>query len=347
MLLGRLRFGFLLVLSGCAVPSVPTFSAHPDYAPQRHFTVIGDLQGTLGIEKWVLGREDNARERARLVPELSRSNPAFVVMLGDLVAWGASNGDWGDFDRQTDALRRAHIPVFAVPGNHDYFGGDRLRHYFARLPQLEHQRWYERRYGPLALLFLDSNAGRLRALEARRQRRWYEAALKRLDCDESVLGILVFLHHAPYTNSSLVSDDADVQSTFVPAFLGSKKTLIMLTGHAHGYERFERNGKMFVVSAGGGGPRRPLRLDSRHPDQFRGPELRNFNFVELSLSRAGLRADVIRLPKADTVQSAPSLCHMESFVVSWPSGSRPPPELGTEPTVSHANLGDCYPARAE
>lgn len=342
MVLGRLRVAWVLVLTGCGVPPAPTFAGDPHYAPERHFTVVGDLQGTLGVEKWLLGREDNARERARLVPTLARSSPAFVVMLGDLVAWGASDSDWGDFDRQTGALRRAQTPVFAVPGNHDYFGGDRLRRYFARLPHLGHQRWYERRYGPLALLFVDSNAGRLRAFEARRQRAWFEAALERLDCDDSVLGVLVFLHHAPFTNSSLVSDDTDVLRSFVPAFLRSKKTLVMLTGHAHGYERFEQSGKMFVVSAGGGGPRSPLRIDSRHLDRFRGPERRHFNFVELSLSRAGLHATVVGLPKSDPSEPAPPLCQMETFVVPWPEGSHPPSELAAAPLHSRRGLPACY-----
>jgi Icc-related predicted phosphoesterase len=338
-----LRLLFVLGLASCSVAPAPTFSGVPRYAPDRHFTLIGDLQGTLSVEKWLMHREDNARERERLVPELSRSNPAFVVMLGDLVAWGASDDDWQQFDRHTAALRSAHIPVFAVAGNHDYFGGDRLRHYFARFPHLAQQRWYERRYGPLALLFVDSNAGALRAFEAERQKRWYEAALERCERDPSVLGVLVFLHHAPFTNSSLVTDDDDVRRTFVPGFVRSKKTLVLFSGHAHGYERFELGHKAFVVSAGGGGPRSPLNLDARHPDRFRGPERRNFNFVELSLSRAGLHADVIGLPKSSVVDHAPSFCHMESFDVPWPLGAQLPADLGAAPAASHPSLRDCYP----
>ena len=122
-----------LVLAGCAAPPAPTFAGTPFYVPGSHFTVIGDLQGTLPEEQ-MIGRENNDLERWQLLPEVARTNPAFVVMLGDLVSWGASAAEWDDFDEHTDALRRMGIPVFAVPGNHDYFGGDRLRHYFAPLP---------------------------------------------------------------------------------------------------------------------------------------------------------------------------------------------------------------------
>lgn len=50
----------------------------------------------------------------------------------------------------------------------------------------------------------------------------------------------------------------------------SSKTLAYISGHAHGYERFkvkECEGVMFIVSAGGGGPR-PDKLGKVYKDEF-------------------------------------------------------------------------------
>ena len=51
------------------------------------------------------------------------------------------------------------------------------------------------------------------------------------------------MHHAPFTNSSLVGDNDYAQKNFVPPFMAASKTLAVITGHAHGYERFEQDPK--------------------------------------------------------------------------------------------------------
>lgn len=340
--MARLLAGAALLsqLVGCEGRPPPRFAPIPADFTGRSFSVIGDLQGTLLVERLFLGREDNQRERRQLLPEIARARPAFVVMLGDLVSWGASASDWNELDDQAAALRRMNVGVLAVPGNHDYYGGERLRRYFARLPHLHGRRWYERRYGALGMIFLDSNAGPLRRQDWLEQRRWYETTLSRLDADPSVLGVLVFLHHSPLTNSSVVDDDRDVLSTFVPAFRRATKTMAMLSGHAHGYERFEAWGKAFIVTGGGGGPRNPLLTgrERRHPDeQFAGPPLRDFNFLELTLVRSGLHTEVVGLPKGSR-----TFCRMEAFELPWPAGATAGAALPEAPTSERAALRDCY-----
>ena len=330
-------FGVLAhLLGGCKPYHAPPFQIGPlDGASGRHFAVIGDTQSTLDVEVW---REGNDPERRQLLPKLAGANPSFVVMVGDLVSWGGSTGRWREFDEHSQQLRQRGIPVLAVPGNHDYWGDSELRLYFAHFPEIRGQRWYERRYGPLGMIFLDSNAGPLGPQEWDAQRRWYEATLDRLQADETVRGILVFLHHAPFTNSSIVDDDVNVLRTFVPSFSRKEKTLAMLTGHAHGYERFQREGKSFIVTGGGGGPRGPLRCgdERRHADElFRGPRIRHFNFVELSLESHGLHAYVVGLPKGER-----TFCRMEEFDLPWPSGV-PSPALIPAVRPQH-DLPACY-----
>ena len=75
-----------------------------------------------------------------------------------------------------------------------------------------------------------------------------------MDADPKVRGVLVFTHHPPYTNSTVTKDESHVQQAFVGPFVAAKKTLALLSGHAHGYEHFIEQRKHFVVSGGGGGP---------------------------------------------------------------------------------------------
>src|SRR5689334_12152521 len=166
-----------LMLGGCTPYSAPPFQSGPlDPNSGRPFAVIGDLQSTSFIEVW---RENNDPERRQLLPQIVRDDPSFVVMVGDLVSWGGSTASWREFDERSDDLRKRHIPVLAVPGNHDYWSDGSLGLYFAHLPELHGQRWYERRYGPLGMIFVDSNAGPLDEREWSEQQRWYEGALDR------------------------------------------------------------------------------------------------------------------------------------------------------------------------
>jgi len=107
-----------------------------------------------------------------------------------------------------------------------------------------------------------------------------------------------------------------VQRDLLPAFMAAKKTLAMMTGHVHSYERFARAGKALVVSGGGGGPRARLSTgkDRRHDDDlYKGPALRDFNFVVLTVDEKGIAVEVRGLPKGGTAFSA-----MDRFFLPFP-----------------------------
>ncbi|HKC25512.1 MAG TPA: metallophosphoesterase [Thermoanaerobaculia bacterium] len=245
------------------------------------FAVVSDMQRTSGVEIW---RESNAGERKLIVARIAEERPDFVAILGDLVFHGSSPVDWAEFDELTEPLRAAGLPVLPVLGNHDYWLVRRgaLDNFFSRFPHLDRRHFYEVRYGPLTLLFLDSNERFLDPAIWREQRAWYEAALGRLDGDPGVAGVLVLLHHPPYTNSTITRDELHVQRDFVPPFAAATKTLAMIAGHVHSYERFVRGGKTYLVTGGGGGPRAPLHSEHRRrhiDDLFLGPLVRSFHFL--------------------------------------------------------------------
>jgi hypothetical protein len=107
-----------------------------------------------------------------------------------------------------------------------------------------------------------------------------------------------------------------VQRFIVPPFVRADKTLAMLSGHVHSYERFMRSGKLFVVTGGGGGPRAKLNAgsDRRHSDDlFAGPALRDFNFVLFTVASSGLTAEVMGLPKGGT-----SFSRVDRFSLPFP-----------------------------
>jgi hypothetical protein len=304
----------LLLGCGAMPPPRPFDAPIPPFQDGGRFAVVSDLQRTSLLEFW---REQNDAERSLVVGAIAAARPAFVAILGDLVFDGSSAAKWAEFDALAAPLHAAAVPVVPAFGNHEYWGGRAVEPRFsARFPHLEGRHWYTVRYGPLRLVVLDSNIDDLTPEAWAGQVRWYEATLAQFDCAPSVRGVVVLLHHPPFTNSSVTGDEPHVQRFFVPPLLRAHKTLALLSGHVHSYERFTRSGKMFVVTGGGGGPRAELTTgkDRRHPDDlFSGPALRNFNFVLFTVSFTGLTAEVMGLPKEQQ-----SFSLMDRFSLPFP-----------------------------
>jgi predicted phosphohydrolase len=310
-----------LTLPACAPTRPPAaFSATvPAYHEGFRVAVVGDLQRTSPVlEAW---REQNDTERARVVAALAEARPDLLVVTGDCVFDGGSDAQWADFETLTTPLRAAGIPVATAFGNHEYWMGRAAAeaHVFPRFPLDHAQHWFALAVGPLRLVVLDSNEDRLGDVEWSRELSWYRGTLADYDADPGVHGVVVLFHHAPFSNSTVTGDVPEVESALVPPFAGATKTLAMLNGHVHSYERFARGGKAFVVSGGGGGPRAELETGAkrRHPDDlFDGPALRDFHFTVYTVTAAGVDAEVHGLPRGGT-----SFRVMDRFRLPWAPGT--------------------------
>jgi 3',5'-cyclic AMP phosphodiesterase CpdA len=266
----------------------------------ERFAVIGDLQETSRLEFW---REDNREERALIVRRIAEEKPRFVVLLGDLVFDGSSPRHWSRFDALVAPIRDAGVPMVPILGNHDYWWdkGKGLAQYLERFPELEGNRWHRRRFESLELVFLDSNAAAHTDADWKEQLRWFSGVLDGADADASCRGTLVFVHHPPFTNSTVTRGSGIVRRAFVDPFVGANKTRAMLSGHVHSYERFERGGKTFVVSGGGGGPRVRLYAErlARHRDLYRptSRSRRPCHYLSMVVTADALSIDAIGLEK--------------------------------------------------
>jgi Icc-related predicted phosphoesterase len=280
------------------VPRLYPFSGEIHFPRGARIAVVGDLQRTGIVEFW---REQNDAERARVVRAIAQEAPALLITLGDHVFDGGSTWDWARFDALFAPIREAKIPVLPILGNHDCWprGSGPLRHYFDRFPHLDGARWYTRKVGPLGLVALDSNRFWISSQSWQRQRQWFEGELARLDADDEVRGVLVLVHHPPYTNSRVAAPSIAVEFSFVKAFLRARKTLCMLSGHVHAYEHFTREGRHFLVSGGGGGPRHALLPphEKIFDDLFAGPSPRDFHFLLLEPGDRGLAIQARGLAK--------------------------------------------------
>ncbi len=253
--------------------------------------LVGDLQRTT-VWELMIGREQNDIEREKIIRSIASDDPSALILLGDMVSNGSDKKEWIYLKNLLKPVLKENIPIVPVLGNHEYWGNDAIALYNAGevFPVFQKTHWYSKRYGDIVFIILDSNREDLPENAWSLQRAWFENKLKYYDSDPSVKGIIVCLHHPPYTNSLVTGDNINVQEAFVQPFLNSQKSMAMITGHAHTYERFLEKGKMFIVSGGGGGPRVILKTGLNiHKDLVNLPKIRPFNYLLLYSNPDGIK----------------------------------------------------------
>ena len=271
---------------------------------------IGDTEIAF---RWGFWEETNNKLVKRLVSEIVRRHPAFILHLGDMTNDGASNKNWVVFDRLFEPVRRERIPVLPVIGNQDCYKSvstaniaTALKNIRERFFALKDHRWYSRVFRDAGFIMLNSNYSGMSKDEVQRQKSWYEKILQEMDMTPSIHAIIVACHHPPFTNRESFELNDKRRRDFVMPFLNSKKAMLFLSGHCHSYERFIKDGKTFIVSGGGGGILQKLKTDLVHnpPDQFQGPPIRFVHFCELEFHTDRVTLRIVRLNNDGTFSIA-------------------------------------------
>ena len=285
-------------------------------------TVVGDTQKPTLLEFW---RENNAASTRRLVDEIARRQPGFVLHLGDLTARGMSRHHWQHFDSVFESVREAGIPVLPVPGNHDHWGLGRraLRPFHQRFPFFGRNAWASFRAGGVGFVLLEGNTFWMSRKDEKEERQWFAQTLADLEADPEVRFLVLASHQPPYSNNRSVGSSRWVRESFAEPFQRSPKAAFFFSGHSHAYEHFRQGRAHFVVSGGGGGPRHSLALTGAgrsYPDLYDGPAVRFLHFCELRMVHQGLRLDVVRCDPDGSFHLADS--------ISVPAGPVPPHPSG-------------------
>jgi Icc-related predicted phosphoesterase len=272
-----------------------------DNLDPKTIAIVGDVQRTSLAELSFMGRGQHDQEREAILNAIAGDNPDMLIMLGDQVVTGDDDAQWAYFDQCMTKINSQAVPVHSIMGNHDYGESKHrcIRNYYDRFPHQTGKVHSMVRIGSLALVSINSNFEQLSSQEIREQEEDYAKWLTELDADPAVKGVIVASHHPPYTNSDLGMNE-EVNRMFARPFLSARKTRLYLSGHVHTYERFIAGDKTFVVSGGGGGPRRLVDNSSSRPfqnDAYRTGSLRPFHYVRLKVTESDLKGEVVMLQK--------------------------------------------------
>lgn len=242
--------GLVFSLTACA-------TAAQTKKPVIAFT--SDTQQPMRVEKIRLRSNHNEKATEMIFKDVDKERPSGLFILGDVVSLGYKNKTWAAVDSYIKQCTIDSIPVYATLGNHEVMVNARrgTANFKVRFP-MYNPAGYTEIIDSVAVVLVNSNFSKMTAAEILAQDSWYTTMIEKLDKDAAIKFIVVGCHHSPYTNSSIVKPSMQVRQNFVPAFINSKKCVLFLSGHSHNFERFDMQGKCFLVIGGGGGLHQPL-----------------------------------------------------------------------------------------
>lgn len=266
------------------------------------FVIYGDTRFT--------NQESVANPVARraLVERIAAESPAAILIGGDLVYRGRLTDDYATYRSETLEWARRKIPVFPVLGNHEFTGcdgdepGPCLENWWQAFPELRLRpfRWYSVSIGRDVLAIMLDSAASLRPESE--QHSWLERQIAAADAHYKF--ILVVLHYPPVRDPVFPhgKDEAEIER-YLSALAPMLHARVVVVGsHVHNYERFSRNGIMYLVSGGGGAKPVPAFRMSGELSQLQTSV--NFHYLRFALENDRLRCTMVRFDADDRTGNA-------------------------------------------
>lgn len=172
-----------------------------------------------------------------------------IAVAGDMVNSGNAISEWHDYwFKPLEHLNCSQTtPVVYARGNHD--GEHAMAYAYSTLPGNE--AWFAFDYGNSRFIFLDSETS---SGETPEQLAWLRAELARPETQRAAFRVVCF-HKPPFVNlwnGGGYTGEAFVRNDWVP-LLAQGNVDVVISGHAHNYNRGTTNGVTYIISGGGGG----------------------------------------------------------------------------------------------
>jgi calcineurin-like phosphoesterase family protein len=256
--------------------------------------------------------DTNPKVREYLAKRVGEEKPLAIFLTGDTPFTGADPADWKVFQEETASWKAEHLHVFPTTGNHEVKGGydAGIANYRANFPELKGYLYYSAQMGNVYLISIDTTQ---ESGTGSPQRAWLQSQLEHIPAD---VDFVFLIDHMPWM--------ADVQSQIAASLPApneislrdlleeeapkSHAKFIVVNGHIHNYERFERKGITYLISGGGGAKPYPVLVRGdedfyREADPKRQPPLINFHYLVIQVEGKHAQFKMYRVvdPKADVL----------------------------------------------
>jgi hypothetical protein len=204
----------------------------------------------------------NPRVRKWLAERVGQERPDVLLLTGDMPYVGANDEDWKVFRDETASWWTDGTLVLPTLGNHELRGDQAkgIANYLQNFPEIAGHRYYSVLMGSMEVISLDMTSP---SGGTSQQATWFAA---QLDHIPGQVEFLFILYHTPWVVdqqsqlfTNLPSKEALTLRHLLEIHLYKMHSrVIVLSGHLHTYERFERNGVEYLISGGGGAEPYPV-----------------------------------------------------------------------------------------
>ena len=211
----------------------------------------------------------------------------FVLHAGDIVESPASP-NWDHWFAAFDGML-LKAPFVPVLGNHE----KNHRSYYDNfvLPPgagKHEERWWALHWGDVVVVGLDSNVRQAAKIIA--QQEW-----ARLHLSASEPHKFVMFHYPVFSSDALHGSGYSLDVIFHPIFVETGVDVV-INGHAHNYERLQRDGVTYLVVGGGGAVPRAL-ADSLVEGSITATEGYNF-YLRVQATSDGINVETVSVAQA-------------------------------------------------
>jgi len=190
--------------------------------------------------------------------KMASFNDDFSLGLGDLVADGSRDSEWISLRKAIDPLQKK-MPLFFIPGNHDYDGyyDDLIsRNYLKHITgEKSGKTYYDFCVGKAAFIALDPNRNFPLSIDSTQQK-WMLQTMNSSKWKEAEWRI-VLIHQVPYGQGWDGYEGDHFIRALIDTLANPYQIDFVLSGHIHNYERltkkYDDHSTTFVVSGGAGG----------------------------------------------------------------------------------------------
>ena len=239
--------------------------------------------------------DTDPQARRALVARVAAEKPAALLLSGDVPLNGGVANDYKVFRDETAAWRAQGLRVFPAMGNHELRGHSALENWWDTFPELRDRRWYSVEFGEAYFITLDSN---LDLMPGGTQSGWLAKQLDGLP--HGTKYVFISLHHPPVADPIAFNPSHDVRSNekalaqqLEAAAKHMSAKIIVIAGHIHAYQRFERAGVVYLVSGGGGAAQHHIWRS--HRDLYQDNTFPNFHYVKFTSEQGALQATMYAL----------------------------------------------------
>ena len=256
----------------------------------------------------------NPKVRRWLVDQIAAEKPNALLLGGDVPMRGGNANDYEVFNAETAPWRSAGINVIPALGNHEIYREGKelckadqpicLDHWWKTFPKLQGIRWYSVQVGSkMYVMNLDSNSS---LLPGSAQSKWIQQQLASLP--RSVKFVFFNMHHPPVADpeaepepdASPRPNEAALAEFLKTAKVAKRVRFIVNSAHVHNYERFLRDGIVYLVSGGGGAKPSPVTRGAS--DLYQDSAFPNYHYIKFVLRENHLDVEMVRVsdPLAET-----------------------------------------------